>query len=77
MEVQREISADKNSRKIGLEMNVLVDEIIDDSVLFGRTIYHAPEVDGGVKITGKAESGDLKKVRIIDSGDYDLTGKIL
>ena len=77
MEAQREISAHKNRLKIGTEMDVLADEIGDDGVLFGRTVYHAPDVDGGVEILGKAEPGEMIKVKIIDSGDYDLTGKII
>lgn len=76
MEIQREISRRKNESKIGAEFTVLIDEKTDDNKLFGRTVFDAPEVDGGVLVSGRAEPGEMVSVEITSAGDHDLAGVI-
>ena len=78
METQAEISAARLAQKIGREMTVLVDSIEDEMVL-ARSSADAPEIDGQVRIDGAAHlsPGDMVRVRIIDSDDYDLDAELL
>lgn len=72
MQVQKEISKNKLKDFIGKEIEVLVDDIGEQHCI-GRTKFDAPEVDGQVFIKGnKFEIGDLEKVRITDTLEYDL-----
>lgn len=44
----------------------------------GRTSQQAPEIDGVVLINdGQANIGDLVKVRVTESMEYDLIGEIV
>jgi ribosomal protein S12 methylthiotransferase len=76
MEIQREISQNKNEAKVGRELSVLIDEKLKEGY-FGRTVYDAPEVDGGVIIRGKAKVGDMVKVKITEADEYDLRGIVI
>jgi ribosomal protein S12 methylthiotransferase len=47
-------------------------------LLKGRTSRQAPDIDGQVYITaGQANVGDIVRLRITDSSDYDLIGEII
>jgi ribosomal protein S12 methylthiotransferase len=78
MELQAEISADKLQKKVGLQLEVLVDEIEDDAIL-ARSYADAPEVDGLVIINQAADlqPGDKVPVRITGSGEHDLYAELL
>jgi len=78
MKIQRKISLKNNRRFIGRVIPVVIDEKIGGKYLFdGRTEFDAPEIDNGVLITkGDATVGDIVKVKITDSTDYDLIGEI-
>jgi ribosomal protein S12 methylthiotransferase len=79
MELQQGISWKKNKELIGSTLPVLVDGIGAGAkgVLQGRTAFQAPEIDGVVHIKkGKAQSGEMAKVKIIQAGPYDLEGEI-
>ena len=39
---------------------------------YGRAIFDAPQIDGGVLIKGEAEPGDIIKARVTDCSYYDL-----
>jgi ribosomal protein S12 methylthiotransferase len=56
MAVQARISAARLQRKIGRNVEVLVDEVLDDGTAIGRSAADAPEIDGTVRI---ADAGDL------------------
>ncbi|PDO10575.1 MAG: ribosomal protein S12 methylthiotransferase RimO [Candidatus Reconcilbacillus cellulovorans] len=78
MEVQREIAAERNARFVGRELDVIVDRFDrKNGVYVGRTQYDAPEVDGEVFVSGldRAAIGDIRKVRITHSLEFDLAGE--
>jgi ribosomal protein S12 methylthiotransferase len=76
MDVQADISAAKLKARIGKEMTVLVDEAGGGRAV-ARSYADAPEIDGVVHIAQGAglAPGDVVKVRITRSDDYDLWGK--
>ncbi len=78
MSAQQEISQDINRKFLGKTLDVLIDEIEDGNYL-GRSQYDAPEVDGlvYVKSKNKLKAGDLIKVKITDTLEYDLVGEAL
>ncbi len=80
MEVQQNISREKHQAFIGKTVDVLVEGFSEetDLLLQGRTSQQAPEIDGVVLINdGQAEVGDMVKVLITDSMEYDLIGEIV
>ena len=70
---QQEISSQKLQRRIGQQMNVLV-ETRDDEGYIARSYADAPEIDGLVHITTDNELvlGDFCQVRVVDADEYDL-----
>ena len=78
METARKISTEKLSRKIGNEIEVIVDEIDDEGAVC-RTKADAPEIDGNLFIEenfDKISVGDILKVNVTAASDYDLWGTI-
>ena len=90
LEIQREISAAANASRVGEVFQVLVERPVDPNeapspeyLWAGRSSAHAPEVDGVVYLAlgpdveeRKIRPGRMARVRITDSGDYDLFGRI-
>jgi len=77
MEVQQEISFDKNQEKIGTELKVLIDRKEGESFI-GRSESDSPEVDNEVIIDAKKyflRVGDFANIKIIDALEYDLIGE--
>ncbi|MGC5324024.1 30S ribosomal protein S12 methylthiotransferase RimO [Brevibacillus sp. SYSU BS000544] len=79
MEIQREISREKNGRWVGKEIPVLIERYEGrNNIYVGRTQYDAPEIDGEVFVTGyTGELGKIVKVRITHSYEYDLAGEVI
>jgi ribosomal protein S12 methylthiotransferase len=80
MEVQQNISREKHKSFIGKTLDVLVEGYSEETELLlqGRTSQQAPDIDGVVLINdGQAQIGDLVKVRITESMEYDLIGEIV
>ena len=78
METARKISTEKLARKIGNEIEVIVDEIDDEGAVC-RTKADAPEIDGNLFIEENFEKisvGDILKVHVTAASDYDLWGTI-
>ena len=75
LEIQHDISLDKNESFIGKTLKVLVDESGED-VSVGRTEYDSPEIDNIVHIKGKAVKGTFIDVMIESANEYELLGKI-
>ena len=73
---QQEISLRINSGFMGKEIPVLIEEI-DNGAYLGRTQIDAPEVDGQVYVSSPRalKPGDLVKVKITDTLEYDLVGE--
>jgi ribosomal protein S12 methylthiotransferase len=77
MQVAAGISAARLQKKIGLQMDVIVDEIdLEEGVAIARSKADAPEIDGNVFIEREDIStiqvGDIVSVRITDADEYDL-----
>ncbi|WDA59985.1 30S ribosomal protein S12 methylthiotransferase RimO [Deinococcus aquaticus] len=88
MEVAQRISAERLAEKVGTVMDVIVDEFNDDeddapgTKLIGRTKGDAPGIDGQVYLfaadfAGTVKIGDIVRVRIEDSDEYDLYGEVV
>jgi ribosomal protein S12 methylthiotransferase len=75
MAVQEQISAARLQRKIGREVDALIDEA-NETVAIGRTSADAPEIDGviHVKHKGKVKVGEFARVRITGADAHDLHG---
>ena len=80
MELQQEISLDKNETFVGKIMQVIIEGYSsDDDVYVGRTYRDAPGVDGLVFVDCDYElmSGQIVDVRINEVGPYDMIGGIV
>lgn len=78
MEVQQEISLEKNQEKVGKTFRVLIDKREAGRYL-GRTEFDSVEVDNEVVInTAKRLTiGEFVNVRITKAYDYDLEGEVV
>lgn len=76
MEIQRQISEEKNAEKIGKTIPVIIDDIDGEGGADGRSMADAPEIDGKVLLrdAGSVQPGDIINVTIEDADDYDLYG---
>ncbi|MGN0242699.1 MAG: 30S ribosomal protein S12 methylthiotransferase RimO [Lachnospiraceae bacterium] len=80
MELQQEISFEKNQKKIGKQYPVMIEGYLyEEHVYVGRTYMDAPKVDGTVFVTSPEEliSGDIVNVKITGASEYDLTGEVV
>ncbi|MBC7202689.1 MAG: 30S ribosomal protein S12 methylthiotransferase RimO [Pusillimonas sp.] len=75
---QQAISTQRLKQKVGKEINVLIDEMEEDGAI-GRSSADAPEIDGNVYVTTdrKLKAGEIVRVRVTDSDEYDLYAEIL
>jgi ribosomal protein S12 methylthiotransferase len=78
MEVQQDISLEKNQAKIGQVLKVLVDKR-EAGRYIGRTEFDSVEVDNEVIIqsTKKLPIGEFVQVKITNAFDYDLEGEVV
>lgn len=78
MEVQQDISYEKNQEKIGRTFKVLIDKKEAGRYL-GRTEFDSVEVDNEVLIHSKTPLpiGDFVNVKITKAFDYDLEGEVV
>jgi ribosomal protein S12 methylthiotransferase len=78
MEVQQQISLEKNQEKLGKTFRVLVDKKEAGRYL-GRTEFDSVEVDNEVIIntTSKLPIGEFVQVKITKAYDYDLEGELV
>ncbi len=78
MSAQADISMEILEKKIGLELDVLVEEKVDKNTYIGRTESDAPEVDGVFYLTaGENRVNTIVKARVTDSVEYDLIGVMI
>ena len=78
MSLQREISSEFNASRVGKEELVLVDDIVDGTLVC-RSQWESPEVDGEILVPsdGKVRPGDFINVKIRSASDYDLLADII
>ena len=78
MEVQQEISLEKNQEKVGKVFKVIIDKKEAGRYL-ARTEFDSVEVDNEVVIDSKKALpiGDFVNVRITKAYDYDLEGEVV
>jgi ribosomal protein S12 methylthiotransferase len=77
MEIQRQISNERNGLRIGKEIDVLIERYDGrNDVYVGRSQYDAPEIDGEVFVTNcKTNIGEMARVRVTHSFEFDLSGE--
>lgn len=81
MEAQQRICSRRNRAWIGREIEVLLEDT-SGGTWSGRSERDAPEVDGLVYVQAatraraSARPGDFVRVRITESGPYDLAGRV-
>jgi ribosomal protein S12 methylthiotransferase len=79
MEIQQEISYERNREKVGKTLKVLFDRK-EGEFFIGRTEYDSPEVDNEVLVkasTNYVRIGDFAKVLINEASEYDLFGEVV
>ncbi len=80
MQLQARLSFKRNRKLMDSIEEVIVEGLSDETELLlkGRSSRQAPDIDGMVYITsGQANIGDIVKLKITDSSDYDLIGEIV
>lgn len=78
MEIQQDISFDKNQQKIGTTQRTIIEKH-EEGHYIGRTEADAPEVDNEVIVNSAQhlELGSFQDVRITDAYEFDLVGEIV
>jgi ribosomal protein S12 methylthiotransferase len=73
MAAQQTISARRLARKVGSEIDVIIDERDGDQAI-GRSMADAPEIDGRVYLAAgrAAKIGTLVRARVTSADEYDL-----
>ncbi len=78
MKIQRRISSELNNEKLGRVYKVLVEGIAQDGIFYyGRSYGEAPGIDGLIYFTSREplELNQFVNVKILDAGEYDVTGE--
>jgi ribosomal protein S12 methylthiotransferase len=76
MELQREISENRNSRLVGARKKVLIDRE-EKGIFVGRTEHDAPEIDNEVYVRAARglQVGAFCSVDIVEAYEYDIVGE--
>lgn len=78
MQIQAEISLERNQSFIGQVLDVLVEGVDQENeISIGRSYRDAPEIDGLVLVEGIAAIGDFVQVRINSAITHDLIGELV
>ncbi|MCB0744858.1 MAG: 30S ribosomal protein S12 methylthiotransferase RimO [Ignavibacteriae bacterium] len=78
MELQKEISYEKNKNLVGKTIKAIIDDI-EGEYFIGRSERDAPEVDGEVLIKADDKMlkiGEFYSVEIFDCNEYDIFAKL-
>ena len=78
MELQRDISLERNQRLVGQQLRAIVDEAVAPDQYRCRTEADAPEVDGEfyVRADVPLEPGTFITATVTDAAEYDLVGTL-
>jgi len=79
MEIQQEISYERNREKVGKTLKVLFDRK-EGEFFVGRTEFDSPEVDNEVLVKAAnnyVRIGDFAQVHITEASEYDLFGEVI
>ncbi len=76
IEIQRNISYNKNMKLTGRTEKVLIDSY-DGEYSVGRTFRDAPDVDNEVLVKEKLKIGEFYNIKITGATEYDLYGENL
>ncbi len=79
MQIQSEISLDRNARAVGTRVEVMIDRREGDYYV-GRTVYDSPEVDQEILIPAserRLRCGSIYNVELTAAGEYDLYGRAI
>ena len=74
IELQHDISLERNESFIGKTLRVLVDQS-ENNIGVGRTEYDSPEIDNIVNIEGRVDKGQFVNIQIESANEYELIGK--
>jgi ribosomal protein S12 methylthiotransferase len=84
MGIQRQISQKKKKALVGQSFDLLLEGTSEETDLLmeGRTVMHAPEIDGKVFVNDfpedeELEPGQFYRCQITEAHDYDLVARIL
>jgi ribosomal protein S12 methylthiotransferase len=80
MALQRKIARAKNKKRIGQEIEVLVEGPSEEHelVMKGRHRGQAPEIDGQVYLGGgEVLPGQMRRARVTQASDYDLVADVI
>jgi ribosomal protein S12 methylthiotransferase len=84
MELQQQISLEKNEEWVGYNTEVIVDGVSEahEAVLEGRHYGQAPDIDGVVYLSfdyggDMPTPGDIVEVEIQQATEYDLAGVVI
>jgi ribosomal protein S12 methylthiotransferase len=84
MAIQRQISKKKKKALVGQEFDLLLEGASEETDLLmeGRTVMHAPEIDGKVFVNEfpeetEPQAGQFYRCQITEAHDYDLVARIL
>jgi len=84
MEAQARVSAEISGEMVGREVDALIEGRIPDAeedelIYSARTYRDAPDIDGFLFVSADRElsSGDIVRVKVTGSYEYDLIGEIL
>lgn len=75
MSSQKEISKQNLEKRIGQQVEVLIeDKTFDEKTYIGRTYMDVPDIDGiaYLNTNKKLQKGDFAKAKIVDVSNYDL-----
>jgi ribosomal protein S12 methylthiotransferase len=78
MDIQKDISSEKNHAKVGQTFKVLFDRK-EGEYFVGRTEHDSPEVDNEVLVKAKKgyiRIGDFANIKITSAMEYDLYGEL-
>ena len=76
LDIQNDISLEKNQLFVGKTLKVLVDKM-GSNISVGRSEYDSPDIDNIVHIKSSVEVGSFVNVKIEKANEYELIGKLV